>query len=131
MIQYHWISLKMRDFQPWFEADDHAAAGQLVDNADVAAALADDKPETETKVDESTLQPKGFAARFCQPEDSDPPLQDETAESLKFLLHFKLQDTTVTEICDKYPRLTNVKLIVPKVNPVIWDSISSKAQHGI
>ena len=72
------------NFQPWFEADDHAAAEQLVDNADVAAALADDKPDTETKVDESTLQPKGFAARFCQPEDSGPPLQDETAESLKY-----------------------------------------------
>ncbi len=117
------------DFASWFDEDDHAAAESVADAADIATATAKDTSTNKQDSDVHEEEPKGFAARFCQPADSGPPLDNDMAQSLKFLLHSKIEDTTITETCDKYPCPNNAQALrVPKVNPVIWDSISPKAR---
>lgn len=129
------------DFNSWYISQDDEAsiAAADADNASVITTAtglditdgskpADDEGKNETDGFASTDQPKGFAIRYCQPVDSGPPLDEMTADSLKFLLHSKLDDKTVTEACEKYPCPSNAKLTVPKINPVIWESISSKAR---
>ncbi len=74
-------------------------------------------------------QPQGFAARFAGPGDTGPPINENVAVSLNYLLHTSIEDRTMTELYERYPCPNNAtQLIVPKVNSTIWESMSSKAR---
>ena len=110
------------DLDSWLNTDDGEGEEEVdtaIDHGDIDDKIAG--------VDDG--QPKGFAVRFCQKVDVGAPIDGQTAESLKCLLHTKIEDSKLSETCETYPCPSNAKeLIVPKVNPTIWESVSTKSR---
>lgn len=71
----------------------------------------------------------GFAARFATPENTGEPISDQLASSIDYLLSSKLEEKHLTETMDKYPQPRNSNnLLVPKVNPLMWENVLSKTR---
>ena len=81
----------------------------------------DTKSETEINL--------GFAARFATPSKEGPAVDEELANSLSYLVATKLEEKQLNDTTDKYNKPSNCQnLVVPKVNPLIWDNINSKTR---
>ncbi|KAJ8030263.1 hypothetical protein HOLleu_26626 [Holothuria leucospilota] len=71
----------------------------------------------------------GFAARFATPENTGEPISDQLASSIDYLLSSKLEEKHLTETMDKYLQPSNCNnLLVPKVNPLVWENVLSKTR---
>ena len=70
----------------------------------------------------------GFASRFATQTDIGDPLPDKLNSSVNFLMTHALEENHIVETCDKYPQPENSQLVVPKVNPIIWDNLSGKVR---
>ncbi|XP_041470564.1 uncharacterized protein LOC121420099 [Lytechinus variegatus] len=81
---------------------------------------------------EDTVSPvvaRGFAARFQAQAPSGPDVSDELADSLKIMLSERLGMENMATLMDKIVPPKNVpNLVVPKVNPLIWENIPSKTK---
>lgn len=83
----------------------------------------------ENNADERQNMPPGFAARFAAQPDTGPPIDEAVAGSLNFLIHNSIEDSTLSELYDRYNCPSNANnMIVQRVNPTIWESIPSKAR---
>ena len=72
---------------------------------------------------------KGFAARFQARPATGPKVRDEIADGLTVMLSERLGAENMEKIMDKYPTPENVPgLVVPKVNPHIWENIPAKTK---
>ncbi|XP_072169531.1 uncharacterized protein [Diadema setosum] len=83
---------------------------------------------TDNEVDRREGAPAciGFASRFALPSEEGEPLSEEHASSVNYLMTTPLEDKYLSETCGKYPTPSNCKsLTVPRVNPIIWDNLSS------
>ena len=68
----------------------------------------------------------GFAARFSVPTDVGEPIDENLSNSVDFLLANKLEEKQLADIAQKFPRPENCELLrVPKVNPLLWDNLST------
>ncbi|KAJ8043573.1 hypothetical protein HOLleu_10728 [Holothuria leucospilota] len=71
----------------------------------------------------------GFAARFATPENTGEPISDQLVSSIDYLLSSKLEEKHLTETMDKYPQPSHCNnLLVPKVNPLVWENVLSKTR---
>ena len=71
----------------------------------------------------------GFASRFANQDEVGEALPEELAASVNYLMSSKLEDTQMNETFEKYPRPPNAThLRVPKVNPLIWENVSTKSK---
>ena len=68
-----------------------------------------------------------MAARFASPSGVGDPIDEDIAETINFMMGQKLDEKALKETNDKYacPANTEFALIVPKVNPEIWEMTSS------
>ena len=74
-------------------------------------------------------QDKGFAASFAVGADMGDPIRSDVANSLNFALVEKLEDKCLQDTIDKYKCPQNCEaLVVPKVNPQIWENINSQTR---
>ncbi|KAJ8049977.1 hypothetical protein HOLleu_02967 [Holothuria leucospilota] len=86
----------------------------------------DDVPQTNTAERKQNI---GFASRFATPEDVGKSAPESLANSLNYLMTSKLEDTQITDTCTQYLQPDNCPhLVVPKVNPTIWDNLNSKTR---
>ena len=71
----------------------------------------------------------GFASRFAAPEEVGKPAPEGLANSLNYLMSSKLEDKQITDTCIQYLQPDNCQhLVVPKVNPMIWENLNSKTR---
>ena len=70
----------------------------------------------------------GFAAKFACPTESGPPIGNELAQSVNFLMENKLEEKQLTQTCENYPKPQNCNLVIPKVNPLIWENLGAKTR---
>lgn len=68
-----------------------------------------------------------MAARFASPSGVGDPLDTDIADTINFMMVQKLDEKALKETNEKYscPANAEFTLIVPKVNPEIWEMISS------
>ena len=72
---------------------------------------------------------KGFAARFQAKSDMGPKVRDDIADGLKVMLSERLSIENMETIMDKYVPPENVpRLVVPRVNPHIWENIPARSK---
>ncbi|XP_041468836.1 uncharacterized protein LOC121418788 [Lytechinus variegatus] len=72
---------------------------------------------------------KGFAARFQAQAPMGPDVNKELADSLNIMLSERMGLENMGVLMDKYVPPKNVpNLVVPKVNPLIWDNIPAKTK---
>lgn len=79
---------------------------------------------------EGKSKPLGFASKFAGPLEEGAPIDSELASSITYLLSNKLEEKQMTDTAQKYLRPSNCEtLLVPKVNPVIWDNLSLSSRN--
>ncbi|KAJ8042292.1 hypothetical protein HOLleu_13311 [Holothuria leucospilota] len=101
--------------------------GEVFDpqQADTATDSVDNDNISTKTAGSDTHKPMGFALKFAGPSDEGAPLDSELAGSVNFLLTNKLEEKQLTETGQKYLRPSNCDfLVVPKVNPVIWEHLT-------
>ena len=77
----------------------------------------------------SPILAKGFAGRFQTQAPLGPDANDELVDSLNIMLSERLGMENMTTLMDKYVPPNNIpNLVVPKVNPLIWDNIPAKTK---
>ena len=87
-------------------------------------AVCNEKLESTTAPVEKSIQiPSGFAAKFAAVPTGEA-IDQNLANSMSYMLTNKLSEKAVSDVIEKYDTPANCKeLIVPKVNPPIWDSL--------
>ena len=96
---------------------DHFGSQSLVTNTETPDGGAPTTGEKE----------QGFASRFTVPSGVGSPINDDIPNSLAFLMKEKLEDKHISNTADKYQCPSNCEvLVIPKVNPQIWDNITVK-----
>ena len=72
---------------------------------------------------------RGFAASFAVDADMGDSIRNDVATSLNFALVEKLEEKCVQEAVQKYKCPKNCEaLVVPKVNPQIWENINAHSR---
>lgn len=88
-------------------------------------SVRDDNTSSTKTAGTGILKPMGFASKFAGPSEEGEPLDTELAGSVNYLLTNKLEEKQLTDTGQKYLRPLNCEfLVVPKVNPVIWDNLT-------
>ncbi|KAJ8020973.1 hypothetical protein HOLleu_40717 [Holothuria leucospilota] len=106
-------------------ADNDTEIAGFEDNPPATPLTENPKSESEGARDENI----GFAARFATPADEGDNIASDLANSLNYLISTKLEDKQLTDTSELYTKPSNChSLVVPKVNPQIWDNISPKAR---
>ncbi len=79
---------------------------------------------------EEAAQPfTGFGARFQASSPTGPAIKQSLAEGVNRMLSKRLEDDKLKETMDKYLPPSNVaRLVVPKVNSIIWENIPAKTK---
>ena len=71
----------------------------------------------------------GFASRYATMAEISEPLGSDIANSVDFLLTNPLEEKHIAETCQKYMRPQDcANLLVPRVNPLIWDNLYPKVR---
>ena len=71
-----------------------------------------------------------IAAKFAVNTGVGPPLDDELASSMTYLMSHSLEEKVLEETSEKYHAPSNCELVdTPKVNATIWENLSSTT-HG-
>lgn len=99
---------------------------ESADNDTEIAGFEDNpKPESEGARDENI----GFAARFATPADEGDNIASDLANNLNYHISTKPEDKQLTDTSELDTKPSNCQsLVVPKVNPQIWNNISPKAR---
>ena len=101
------------------DTDDNEAAGP---DTLLSPSTAEAAPQDKEKM--------GFAKRFATTTEEGTPLHESQTQSVNFLLTNALEEKYMAEICQKYPKPSNCQnLLVPKVNPLIWENLSPHVRN--
>lgn len=109
------------------DESDHESIAQdhEMGQGDQANAALDTLINSEVKLPESDVL-KDIAADLNVNEKTDPAIHEGLAGIFNTLVKSKMSDEKLKEKMDKYVRPENVKdLRVPKVNPLVWNQLSS------
>ncbi|XP_071483612.1 uncharacterized protein [Diadema antillarum] len=102
--------------------DDHGGSSYSGDECDFPAAAAGYAPAELTG---RPVQVPSFAAKFAVSACVGDPINDELANSTNYLISHCLEEKSMEESAANYPAPSNCpNLLVPKVNPVIWDNVT-------
>ncbi|XP_072175289.1 uncharacterized protein [Diadema setosum] len=102
--------------------DDHGGSSYSGDECDFPAAAAGYAPAELTG---RPVQVPSFAAKFAVSACVGNPINDELANSTNYLISHCLEEKSMEESVANYPAPSNCpNLLVPKVNPVIWDNVT-------
>ncbi|XP_072182395.1 uncharacterized protein [Diadema setosum] len=102
--------------------DDHGGSSYSGDECDFPAAAASYAPAELTG---RPVQVPSFAAKFAVSACVGDPINDELANSTNYLISHCLEEKSMEESAANYPAPSNCpNLLVPKVNPVIWDNVT-------
>ncbi|KAJ8028369.1 hypothetical protein HOLleu_30577 [Holothuria leucospilota] len=85
----------------------------------------DNQSVSEVKMAKATPM-MGFASRFAGPSEIGPPVEENLACSMNYLITTKVEDENIMDTCQNFLQPENCEaLVVPRVNPTIWDNLSA------
>lgn len=85
----------------------------------------DNRSVSEVKTAKATPM-MGFASRFAGPAEIGQPVEENLASSMNYLITTKVEDKNIMDTCQIFLQPENCEaLVVPRVNPSIWDNLSA------
>lgn len=85
----------------------------------------DNQSVSEVKMAKATPM-MGCASRFAGPSENGPPVEENLANSMNYLITTKDEDKNIMDTCQNFLQPENCEaLVVPRVNPTIWDNLSA------
>ncbi|XP_072166574.1 uncharacterized protein [Diadema setosum] len=101
---------------------DHSGSSFSGDECDFPAEAAGYAPAEHTG---RTIQVPSFATKFAVSPSVGEPINDELANSANYLISHCVEEKSMEESAANYPAPSSCpNLLVPKVNPVIWDNVT-------